>query len=205
MAKETGTIGNMSKNKISPKSFDWYSHESYKNEFLLYVNPIWPVTANSENKIGEKELKREIEETISDDIKKEYVFVKEITSRRITVAFRAMRWLKDNFLKDPKVSYEFPRTLEWKWKKSLPLVITNKVPHATFKNFIEKKFKKFLKENQKTLFKDKFKILEKVNYNWFIYEADMQYNKFIVKMKYSIMIALAAAGSLVYKSVTKRK
>jgi hypothetical protein len=185
--------------KKKPKGFDWYHYEPYKNEFLFYINPIWPIDTKSEDKINDDEIKEQLKETFSEDYKKDYIYIKDITSRRITVAFKSMKWLKENFLKKPKVSYIFPRTLEWKWKKSLPLIVMKKVPWKTFQKFIEKKFKEFLKENQKTLFKDRFKILKKVNYNWFLYEADLQYNKFIVKMKYTVMLSLASAGSILRK------
>lgn len=188
-------------NKISPKNFDWYHHESEKGEYLFYINPIWPVGTVSKDKIEDSEMREKIKKNIGTDAKKDYIYIKDINSRRVTVAFRANRWLKDNFLKDPKVTYKFPRSLEWKWRKSLPLIIMKKVPWKTFEKFIEKEFKQFLKENQKRLFKDKFKILKKVNYNWFIYEVDLDRNKFIVKMKYSVMILLYKAAKLGVESL----
>lgn len=184
--------------KKKPKNFDWYNFEAEKDDLLMYVNPIWPDGTKSEDKINDDEIKRELEKTFEEDKEKGFIRIKEITNRRITVSFKIMKWLRENFLEDdPKITYKFPRTLEWKWRKSIPLIVLKKVPWIEIGKILEKKFKEFLKENQKRLFKEKFKILDKVHYDsWFIYEADLDNHKFIVKMKISIMMTLAKAGSL---------
>lgn len=181
----------------------WYSSEPYKDYYYLYVRPIWP-TETKKDKINEKDLRSFIEKEIDSDIKKGYITVEVTSHNRAIVKFNSSKWLKENFLESPRVKFNIPRTLEWSWKKRLPDTLVSHAAWNNIRKFLEKKFKEFLKDNCKRVFKKKLKVMKKVNYNWFIYEADLQWNKFIVKMKLSVMMTLAAAGYMAGKAIGKK-
>lgn len=174
---------------IKPLSLEWYASDTNKDDYVLFVRPIWP-TIDSE-KTSEKNLKEFIEDQLKIDIRKGFIRTTVTSKNRALVIFDSNKWMNENFLRDPKVKFIIPRTLEWSFKKSLPDTLLSHTDWMSLKKFLERKFKEFLKGHQKTIFREKMQILSKIDYNWFDYEADLQWNKFYVKMKPSVMMAFA--------------
>lgn len=187
--------------KVNPAALLYISSRPNGDEYIVVVQPIWPSGPTGSPKVGsDKDLKEFVEKDIKSDMRKGYVYVKVINSGRVNIIFRGNKWLNDNFLDSPRVKFNIPRTLEFSMKKRLPDVLLGHVSWGSLKDWLEQRFKLFLKDHQKRLFKEKMKIMKKVNYNWFDYEADIQFNKIFVRMKTSIMLTLAVAGGAIIKS-----
>ena len=174
-----------------PISLRWYASEGKGDEWLLHTSPAWAIEIRSREKLNKNDLRKWVEAKVVDDIKRGYFKVKSVDFDKVTFAFDVKKWLDINFLRSPTVYFEFPRTLVWKWYKRVPDTVLSHSSWIAVGHFLQAKFKEFLKSHHRTIFKDKMKILGKVNYNWFDYDTDMQYNKFVIKLKYSVMIALA--------------
>jgi hypothetical protein len=179
--------------KILPISLDWYFSMPEGDEILMKIRPMYPSDVKSSD-IVIKDLREFVEMQIKTDIQKGFIKVGDITFNRIIVVFDCKKWLNENFLNEPKVKFSFPRTLEWHFKKRLPDTLMSHTSWNVVRNFIEEKFKEFLGEHNKTLFKRKMRILKQVNYNWFDYSADLQFNVIFVRMKPRVLFALAAAA-----------
>jgi hypothetical protein len=73
-------------------------------------------------------------------------------------------------------------------------MVLSRCSHINVGNCLANKFKDFLKTNQKSIFKEKMKIMKKVNYDWFEYQADMQNSKFWVRLKTTVLMGLTIAA-----------
>lgn len=174
-------------------ALDWYWSTIEDGKIFMKIRPIYP--ANTPKKdIVIKDLREFVEKRIKNDLDGGFLKIDNIKHDKVVIVFNSNKWMKDNFLKNPKVKFHLPRTLEWKFKKRLPDTLMSHVSWNTVREFIEKQFKEYLKDNNKTVFKKKLKIMKKVNYNWFDYEADLQLNKIFVRMKPRVMFTLVAAG-----------
>lgn len=171
------------------------------DEILMKIRPVYPNDIQRKD-IVIKDLREYVEKRIKPDLDKGFIKIKDVSPSRVVVAFDSTHWLRANFLKEPKMDFHLPRTLEFKYKKRLPDTLMGHTSWKVVREFIEKKFHAFIKEHNKTLFKRKMRIMKKVNYNWFDYEADLQDNRIFVRMKPKIMFALAAAGYLAKKAIT---
>lgn len=179
--------------KTDVVSLDWYWSTIEDGKIFMKIRPIYP--ANTPKKdIVIKDLREFVEKRIKSDLDKGFLRIDDIKHDKVVVVFNSNKWMEDNFLKNPKVKFHLPRTLEWKFKKRLPDTLMSHVSWNTVRGFIEKQFKEYLKDHNKTVFKKKLKIMKKVNYNWFDYEADLQLNKIFVRMKPRVMFTLVAAG-----------
>jgi len=186
--------------KIEPISLDWYWSQPEGDEILMKVRPIYSSDVRSKD-IVLKDLREYMKEKLKSDINKDFIRVKDLSNNRIVVAFDSGKWLKANFLKEPKVKFHIPRTLEWKFKKRLPSTLMSHTSWNVVRGFIEAKFKEYIKDHNKTIFKKKMKLMKKANYNWFDYEADLRNDKMFVRMKPRIMIALAIGAYAAKKIV----
>lgn len=194
------TLTETRREKVEPISLDWYWSQPEGDEILMKVRPVFPSDVQSKD-IVIKDLREYMEDKLSTDIRKEYIRIKDLSKNRIVVAFNSKNWLRQNFLRDPKVSFHIPRTLEWKMKKRLPDTLMSHTSWNVVRGFVEDKFKDFIKDHNKTVFKKKMKLMKKVNYNWFDYEADLRNNKIFVRMKPRVMIALGVAAYAAKKAV----
>jgi hypothetical protein len=181
-------------NKNLPISLQWYASEPKRDEWLIHTSPVWAAEIRTQENLDKKDLEKWAEEQVKTDVRRGYLEVKNVDFNKITYSFDVQKWLKDNFLRRPDIRYNAPRTLIWKWKKRLPDTILSHSSWIAVSKFLEDKFKNFLKRHHKKVFKEKMKFLSKVNYGWFDYEADMDKNTFVVKLKYSVMIALAVGA-----------
>ena len=188
------------RDKVEPISLDWYWSQPEGDEILMKVRPVFPSDIKTKD-IVLKDLREFVEDRIGDDLKKDYIRIKDVSKSKVVVAFDSTNWLRQNFLKDPKVKFHLPRTLEWKMKKRLPSTLMSHTSWNVVRGFIEDKFKSFIKEHNKTMFRKKMKLLKKVNYNWFDYEADLRNNKIFVRMKPRVMIMLGIAAYAAKKVV----
>lgn len=187
--------------KINPAALLYLSSRPEGDEYVVVVQPIWPTGPTGRAEVGDdKDLKDFVEKDIKSDMRKGFVYVKVINSGRVNIIFRGNKWLNENFLDRARVEFHIPRTLEFSFKKRLPDVLLSHVPWNFLKKWLEDRFKLFLKDHQKRLFKEKMRIMKKVNYNWFEYEADIQFNKIFVRMKTSVMLTLAVAGGAAIKA-----
>ena len=190
--------------KILPLSLQWYGSESRGDEWLLHTTPAWAIEIRSQEGLSKSDLRKWAEDQVLIDIKRGYFKVKNVDFNKITFAFDVKKWLDINFLRSPEVHFELPRTLVWRWYKRVPDTVLSHSSWIGVAHFMEEKFKDFLKKHHKNIFKDKMKILGKVNYNWFEYETDMQYNKFVIKLKYSVMIAMAIGAKMAKRAIFNR-
>jgi len=188
------------RDKISPISLDWYWSQPESDEILMKVRPIYASDVRNKD-IVLKDVREYMEEKLKSDINKNFIKIKDLSSNRIVVAFDSGKWLRANFLKDPRVKFHLPRTLEWRFKKRLPVTLMSHTSWNVVRGFIETKFKEYIKDNNKTIFKKKMKLMKKVNYNWFDYEADLRNDKMFVRMKPRVMIALAIGAYTAKKIV----
>lgn len=187
---------------ISPISIDWYFYELKGNEIIMCIRPIWPFDAKRAD-LQEKELISFVEKSIGlVEIKNGFLKIEATSLNRVLVKFDIYNWMKENFLSSPKVEFYLPATLEWQWKKNLPATVLSKVPWNVTRMFLENKFKEFLKKHSKKVFEQKLKLMKKINFDWFTYEADMQFSKFFVRIKPSILLTLALVGGTLVKAVT---
>lgn len=200
MEKMDSTLLEARREKVEPITIDWYWSQPEGDEILMKVRPAYGVEVQHKD-IVIKDLREYMEEKLKSDIKKDFIKIKDVSKNRVVVAFDSTRWLRDNFLKDPEVKFHLPRTLEWKFKKRLPSTLTSHTSWNVVRHFIEAKFKAFIKDHNKTMFRKKMKIMKKVNYNWFDYEADLRNNKIFVRMKPRVMVALAASAYAAKKIV----
>lgn len=188
--------------KVKPTALLYVSSRPEQDEYVVVVKPIWPTGPTGKPEVGsDDDLKDFAEKDIKSDMRKGFVYVKVINSGRVNIIFRGAKWLNENFLDSPRVKFHIPRTLEFTMKKRLPDVLLSHVPWNFLKTWVEKRFKLFLKDHQKRLFREKMKIMKKVNYNWFDYEADIQFNKVFVRMKTSVLITLGVAAGATVKAV----
>lgn len=186
--------------KVVPVGIDWYWSQPEGDEILMKVRPVYASDVRNKD-IVIKDLREYVEEKFKSDINKDFIKIKDISSSRVVIAFDSGKWLKENFLKDPKVKFHLPRTLEWKFKKRLPDILMSHTSWNVVRGFVEKKFKEYIKDHNKTIFKKKMKLMKKVNYNWFDYEADLRNDKIFVRMKPRVMIALAIGAYAAKKIV----
>lgn len=200
MAKSINTIFE-SREKVKPISLDWYWAQPSGDKILMKIRPTWPSDLKAKDVVL-KDLREFVEDRIGSDLKKDFIRISDVSENKVTVEFDGTRWLRENFLKDPRVEYEFPRTLVWKFKKRLPSTLMSHTSHKVVKDFVEEKFKEFIKDNHKMIFRKKLKIMKKVNYNWFTYQAELQYDKIFVRLKTKVMITLAAAGYMAKKALS---
>ncbi len=189
------------RDKVYPLMLDWYWSMPEKDEILMKIRPVYSNYIKRSD-IVIKDLREYVEKKIKDDLDKGFVKIKDISPSRVVVAFDSAHWLRENFLKNPKMEFHLPRTIEFKYKKRLPDTLMGHTSWKVVREFIEKKFKDFIKTHNKTLFKRKMKIMKKVNYNWFDYEANINDDRIFVRMKPKVMFALAAAGYLAKKVIT---
>jgi len=186
---------------IKPVSIDWYFADTKNDDIVMYVRPMWPVDAKKSD-LNEKDLKDFVEKSIgSVDMRKGFLKIETTSTNRALVKFDVDNWLKENFMSSPRVEFYLPGTLEWQWKKNIPSTVFSHVPWNMTKNILEDKFKSFLKSHKKSVFKKKLKLMKKVNFNWFTYEADMQFSKFYVRVKPSVMVTLALVGGAAAKAI----
>jgi hypothetical protein len=188
-------------NKLVPISLSWYWNKAVGKDYLLYAEPVWMQETKSTD-ILEKSIRDWTELQLNIDIQKGFISVRKASFKEVIVAFDSEKWLKENFLKEPKVTFELPRTFIWYFKKSLPPTLTSHVQWNFLKPFIELRFKEFLKTNKNAVFSQKLKILKKANYEWFTYDADLQMNKITVMLKTSVLFALLVGTSMAKSTFT---
>lgn len=184
-----------------PIAIQWFSSKPIGNEYLIYALPIWRQDVKRAD-IKEKDLKDWLNLQLDVELKKGFIEIKKVDFAEIVVAFNSGKWLKENFEKLPLVQFYAPRTLEWTFKRRLPDVLTAHAQWNTIKKFIEDKFKYFLKERGSSIFKDKMRLLKKVNYDWFEYDADLQMNKITTRVKPSVLITLLIGANVARKIFT---
>jgi hypothetical protein len=194
----------MATDKILPISLVWYRSDKEDDDYVVYVQPMWPINISSED-IVKKHLREFIEKQIKDDVKKGYLKVEVETHNKVKVIFKSEQWMRDNFLKKPKVKFHIPRTLEFKFKKRLPDGLMGHTDWNLVRKYLEARFKKFLKDHKKAVFQDKAKIMKKVNPEWFEYEANLQWNKIFVRVKASAMMTIAIGAYTVSQATKKKK
>jgi hypothetical protein len=193
MEKTDNVLLEVKREKVYPISLDWYWSMPEGDEFLMKIHPIYPSNL-TKKEIILKDLREFVEKQISNDLKKGYVRIRDVAHNRVVVVFDSSKWLKDNFEKQPRMKFHLPRTLELQFKRRLPDTLMTHSSWKVVRDFIEDRCKDYLKDHNKTMFKKKMRIMKKVNYNWFDYEANLQTDKLFVRMKPRVMFALAAAG-----------
>lgn len=192
---------NEARDKVKPISLDWYWSQPKGDDIVMKIRPVWPNDVRTKD-IVLKDLREFVEDRIGSDLKKDFIRIDDVKDNKVVVIFDGTRWLRENFLDSPRVEFHMPRTLEWKFKKRLPSTLMSHTSHRIVKDFIEDKFKDFIKDHNKMVFRKKFKIMKKVNYNWFNYRAELQYDKIFVTLKTKVMFTLIAAGYMAKKAIT---
>ena len=182
--------------KVVPISLQWYWSKPLGNEFLLFATPIWRQDVKRSD-VKEKDLRDWISEQMDADLRKGFTYIKKADSNEVVIAFDCDKWMKANFLRQPAVLFQAPRTIEWSFKKRLPDVLMSHAPWAYLKRFIEDKFREFFRYNTRAIFQEKLRLLRKVNYTWFIYDADIQMGKIYVRIKPSVIMALLVGAKAV--------
>jgi len=178
--------------KILPISLDWYWSMPEGDEIHMKIRPMWGIDVKKDD-IVLKDLKEFVERQIETDLKIGFLRIGDISHNRVVVIFDCKKWLTENFLEYPRVKFFMPRTLEWSFKKRLPDTLMSHTSWNIVRDFVEEQFKRFLMLHNKEIFRRKMKLMKKVNYEWFDYEANLQFNKIYVRMKPRVMFALAAA------------
>lgn len=196
----TDNILEAKREKVEPISIDWYWSQPEGDEIRMKVRPVFPSDVQSKD-IVIKDIREYMEEKLKNDLKKDYIRISDVGKHRVVIVFDTNKWLKQNFHRDPRVSFHLPRTLEWKFKKRLPPTLMSHTSWNVVRDHIEDKFKAYIKENNKTVFRKKMKLMKKVNYNWFDYEADLRNDKIFVRMKPRVMITLGIAAYAAAKAL----
>jgi len=191
------------KEKPTVISLDWYWSMPEGDEIHMKVRPMYPSDVKSSD-IVLKDLREFVEKQIKIDLEKGFIRIGDISFNRVVVIFDCKKWLTENFLERARIKFSFPRTLEWYFKKRLPDTLMSHTSWNIVRGFIETQFKEFLKDHNRRIFKEKMKLMKKVNYNWFDYEANLQFNVVFVRMKPRVLFALAAAGIIAKEIVLGR-
>jgi len=161
--------------------------------------PVWMQDITRKD-VSDKEIRAFVENQLNVDIVKGFVSVKSANFGEVVVAFNCDKWLEANFLKDPKVFFEIPRTLVWYFRYLLPATLTSHVEGGFIQQFITVRFKNFLKSHHKSIFAEKMKIMKVANMDWFTYDVDLQMNKITIRVKASVLLTLMI-GANVAKNV----
>lgn len=195
---------NEKKDRVLPFNIQWYHAAPHKDEYHFFVEPIWGAYVQPKDK-----TKVAVEEYLEDSLKKHLKtdFIKyEVTSvRRAIIKFKTDKWMRENFLKNPKVKYDPPRTLIWSFKKQVPDLVTKHLNWFELERFLRDKFKQFLKDHKKKVFEDKLKLMKKLNMDWFDFEFDLKMKKIYVRMKVSVMMTFAVGAYAVSDYMGKDK
>lgn len=194
---------NEDKKNPEPFALNWYHSVAKKDRYYLYVEPIWGVDIPYKDKT-QKAVEKFLEKKIKKDIKKDSIRIEVTSVKKAMVIFNVDKWLRENFLKNPKVEFNMPRTLIWSFKKDLPDIIKSRVMWFELENFLADSFKSFLKDHKKKIFESKFKMAKKLNFNWFDFEVDMKMKKIYVRMKTTVMMTLAI-GAYAVTTMGKNK
>jgi hypothetical protein len=180
--------------KPLPLAVDFYYVEPKGHEILFYLLPFWPQGTKSSD-ID----KNAIENYLTDflfirSVDKPFFHVQSIRSDKFIFVFKGHDWISANFLNSPRVKYDMLRTIEWRLKKFLPVQVLSHTPWEILKPFLIKEFNEFLKNNGNSVFRQRFRLLKKVNFDWFDYDLDLQMGVFYMRVKTKVLITLAAAG-----------
>lgn len=185
--------------KTIPVSLDWYWSMPEGDEIQMKIRPMWTGDIQKSD-IVLKDLREFIEKQIQTDLKIGFIRIGDLSHNRAVIVFDCKKWLSENFL-EPRVKFFLPRTLEFSFKKRLPDTLMAHTSWNIVRGFIEEQFKRFLMVHNREIFRRKLKLMNKVNYEWFDYEANLQFNKIYVRMKPRVMFALATAAYAAKKVV----
>lgn len=190
--------------RVLPFNLEWYHAAPHKDEFHFYVEPIWGAYVQPKEKT-QVAVEEFIEDKLKKDLKSDFINYEVTSVRRAIIKFKADKWFRDNFLKNPKVEYNPPRTLVWSFKKQIPDLVTKHLNWFELERFLTKEFKKFLKDHKKKVFEDKLKLMKKLNLDWFDFEFDLKKKKIYVKMKVSVMMTFAVGAAAIIDDVSNQK
>lgn len=185
---------------IYPITINWFGLFSYSgDEYTIKGFPVWqPSVKKSDFK--KSDLIKWVENQMLPDIKRGFIKIKKADYKEVVVSFDSVKWLRENFYKDPSVEYHAPTSLIWSFKKRLPDVLMSHVPWNVLKKYVEDRFKNFFRSYDKTGLKGLYRILKRAKYDWFTYEADLQMNKITMRIRPIILITLLV-GAKMAKSV----
>jgi hypothetical protein len=186
-------------NRAVPISLSWYWSKPSGNEYLMYIMPVWMQDITRKD-VNDKDVRAWVENQLIVDLAKGFISIKSANYGEVVVAFNCDKWLEANFLKDPKVFFEIPRTLVWYFRYLLPATLTSHVESNFIEQFLVVRFKNFLKSHHKSIFAEKMKLMKKVNMDWFTYDVDLQMNKITIMLKATVLLTLMI-GAKVAKNI----
>jgi len=181
---------NEKKSSEKPFALNWYHSGVKDNKYYMYVEAIWRVDTPNKDRT-QKAVKEYIEKYLKSDAKKDSIKIEVTNTKKAAVIFNVDKWLRENFLKNPKVEFNAPRTLVWSFKKDLPKIVKSRIMWWELEKYLAKNFKSFLKDHKKRIFEKKLKMAKKLNFNWFDFEVDLKMKKIYVRMKVTVMMTLA--------------
>lgn len=197
-------MANRAPEKIIPVALNWYWNKPSGGEYLMFAFPVWMQDVLV-NDISVKDLRSWLENQLDVDIAKGFISIKSANYNEVVISFNCDKWLDANFLKEPRVTFEIPRTLIWYFRNLLPPTLTSHVPGNLIKVFIEERFRNFLRNNHKAIFAEKMKLMKRVSPDWFIYDVDLQMNKIKIMLKASVLLTLMIGAKVAQKALGTEK
>lgn len=194
---------NEKKSDEKPIALNWYHSGIKDDKYHMFAEVVWRVDAQNKDKT-KKAVEEYVEKYLGKDSNKKSISIDVVKVNKVAVIFNVDKWMRENFLKAPKVEFQIPRTLIWTFKKDLPNIVKSRIMWQELERYISSNFKDFLKDHQKRIFEKKLKLAKKLNFNWFDFVVDLKMKKIYVSMKVTIMMTLAI-GAYTVASMGKNK
>lgn len=182
----------VSKVKFDPVLLQYQIGE-YKDEWMLRYYVQLPFGADRK-----AFTKRQIEDFAIDYLKihsanrdEKYVEIIKADINQIWYQFNIVKWFNDNF-KSISPRFKPPLTLVFKYRNSLPSIVSIRSVKSGLEDFIESRFEEWMKLNTRKLRHKSFEFLRKIVPGFFVYKLDTQSSEMRVGLKYSVVLGSLA-------------
>lgn len=171
----------------------------------------WTLSIGKEQKknVTKKIMEEYAEEVMlnrSDRGDEKYINILRADESYITYEFDVDKWMDDNF-RSGKPRYQVPHHLDFKIKKSVPLMFYVDASRQELKDFITENFERWIGRNRRLLSDKNFKFLKVIKPEMFDYEVDWQRSRIRASLKYSVILGSLALYTMwkYNKEISRKK